>query len=532
MGFPHSFPSLRGEAGFRKPVILIGAGLSLDTVPGPAGLYNEKRDIIESKIGRIDVSHSNKAIEFYQWAEKALILYPNDTKNVPKLGLAQDLGILDDQRWMGIPKSDKHAPRHRVFARFAKEGRMQAVWSLNWDCRLEQAFESFGIDRDAVDKRLPWLNTFKALITEPDLTYAGNERVLIIVKPHGCAHSLQGARNLLNKGDETGARALAQRFLIGWDELSDQTGSGMAEVLGVKFEADVLLYPFHGIGWSASEEYIQKRFENPIAPEKNKALLAIDEFTIVDRTFNGEGHTKITGYFNLSEGDVFVDADESRSGLTTDDIFLYIQAIYALDQLLKQGQFEAQLKNLRDEIVAQPTKAKQFSDFFDFFLPEWVRHCWQQGLCPCKNADGSKWVSVDDILDRPNEHIPWSIAHIARPDLMAAAWLLGYLLENGIFNRFDFKSCPGGFVEGSTLVLPMPHGGTSKPIENRALNSLADSMSEGITYISYVKILRIDLQAPGNDIPSDADPSLDVIKVELGLSTGQDPTNVLIGDLL
>jgi hypothetical protein len=59
-------------------------------------------------------------------------------------------------------------------------------------------------------------------------------------------------------------------------------------------------------------------------------------------------------------------------------------------------------------------------------------------------------------LDRPDEHIPWKLPALPRPDLAAAAHLLARLPEDG--GPWNLRKFPGALWDASNLrlVVPLP----------------------------------------------------------------------------
>ena len=82
-------------------------------------------------------------------------------------------------------------------ARFAREGQFDSIWSLNWDCLLENALERVGLDRDKPRPDLPWKTGYTTFITVKDYTGAGDLWAVTVFKPHGCVRSLDEARAAL-----------------------------------------------------------------------------------------------------------------------------------------------------------------------------------------------------------------------------------------------------------------------------------------------------------------------------------------------
>ncbi len=140
--------------------------------------------------------------------------------------MAEELEILSDSRWQ--PQVSCRAlqtlERHRVIARFVREARWKAIWSLNWDTYLETAFESIGIypNADSAANDFPWTSKYKTFVTEAD--YAATDNVFKLHKPHGCIRSLVNAKKAFQNGNPHGeAESLSKRFLITKNEMASPT---------------------------------------------------------------------------------------------------------------------------------------------------------------------------------------------------------------------------------------------------------------------------------------------------------------------
>ena len=161
----HSFPywSDLGE-NQSPPALIIGAGFSTPQVRLPYELaihYAEQQSEIEKKLGiatsfdfKLDrTGKANNADDLYCWAGRCveeLTKVPGATENSAKRNLINAMGLLEDPRFAAtanIPLRGT-SPRHRVLARFAREGCIHSLWSLNWDLWLEAAFEAVGLIRE------------------------------------------------------------------------------------------------------------------------------------------------------------------------------------------------------------------------------------------------------------------------------------------------------------------------------------------------------------------------------------------------
>ena len=149
---PHNFPTLRQnmDDDYRPSVLLLGAGVSYGLVPGPGELLNEKRAGAEAAL-RLKSAVPARALptadDLYEWADEIFTQLNARADVNSKLTLAKSLDIPSDRRWLGCIRTERNTPRHRVIARFAREGLWDQIWSLNWDCIQESALENVGIIR-------------------------------------------------------------------------------------------------------------------------------------------------------------------------------------------------------------------------------------------------------------------------------------------------------------------------------------------------------------------------------------------------
>ena len=153
---PHKFPSLTDPRSSIKPVLLIGAGMSAGIAPMPHEFVKElapRQQELETQFG-CSTSGTNidpdKASTLYLWADAIInALLQQHMEKRSKEGVGECYWYHNRSRWRGrtgIPLRG-NTPRHRVVARLVREGRWHALWSLNWDCILESALESWGCQR-------------------------------------------------------------------------------------------------------------------------------------------------------------------------------------------------------------------------------------------------------------------------------------------------------------------------------------------------------------------------------------------------
>jgi len=145
--FPGELTELRD---IDNPTVLFcGAGLSIGAVPGAKDLYEHDHKSVEQYLGlNGSIDHGkftsfNEKARLYAWADDVLDELERRKVPLPKLRFAEALGLLDNPCWWGRSEIDfrGNTPRHRVIARFTKEGLWCSIWSFNWDCILENALE-------------------------------------------------------------------------------------------------------------------------------------------------------------------------------------------------------------------------------------------------------------------------------------------------------------------------------------------------------------------------------------------------------
>ena len=267
INLPHEFPSLFG--GNKIPVLIVGSGPSSELVPTHADLFNNECQQAEERLkcdSGIDFNNPGDN-NLYSWATAIKAELEKKGVPLPKLKIAEELRILDDLRWR--PKV-KYRPlqtlaRHRVIARFVREERLEAIWSLNWDTLLEIALESIGMSHatNVAQDQFPWKTKYKTFVTVDD--YADDDNVFMLHKPHGCVRSLILAKEALKNGDPDGrAERLCERFLITEEEMKsfdgrqeDQDDNFYSEIR-VKFSKRSL----YTLGWRAAvEEYLLEFLE-------------------------------------------------------------------------------------------------------------------------------------------------------------------------------------------------------------------------------------------------------------------------------
>ncbi len=502
----HNFTALR--VGDRRTILILGTGMSSGIAPQPADVTNqipeaEKR--LNIKIVK-DRKNLNECGYLYRWAEEACKMLRKRKEPLPKLAMAKALGILEDPAWLGkinVPLQRSRA-RHRVIARFAREGRLHAIWSLNWDCVLEAGLESVGFEE--YDKKItanqPWQSTYVTYITtQGDARPAAIYNNFTVYKPHGCVKALKRAEEETNNGNHDLAETLTEGFLVTSSDLdklenkfTDQNQKSFCYNLYTQLES----HPLIAIGWSASEPYLQTLARKAL--ESHNELGETDELTIVDLTFNNDGHKKLAEYYHSDKSKAFVQIQkDNHDGLTTDRLFLWIQTLYALDCLMSYAQ-EGDKDGIQD-MYTRFSEKPQITDFaiewVDNFLPAWVRLCWREGLVDYI-IDGKPIPRNSIPLNKSDEHVPWKIQGIPRPDLCSASNMLTQLGDNN--KNWEFTRYPGGFWDKTRglLVIPLPEWGKETELLGlKGLKPLIDKLvaEAPMAFIRQLGVLPVHHQS-------------------------------------
>ena len=494
---PHNFPTLRRSCNGnpRPSVLLLGSGMSHGLVPLINDLILDKRKSAESKLGC-----ASTALDPYEWADEIFNQLTARNDPNPKLTLAKSLEITSDPCWRGYVSTERSAPRHRIIARFAREGLWHQVWSLNWDCVQESAFENVGIKRVGTDTQLPWPTVFHTFITAENCELMGMTDTVKIVKPHGCVLALVKAEEAKNRGDDTRARRLAKRFLITKTELTNLSPSqsdGTQQFIYATLCEKLCTRPFVVAGWKASENYLLNYMETHVCPALTARTLADDELSIIVPTFR-DTHERLARLYGKDKNATHIPVQHDN-GFTLDQFFLWLQALYAVE-CLNQWAPDADTPAIGQlaAMIEQPPDTPLFvDDWVDNFLPVWVRLCWRCELIKCCNRNAQLVKANQIYLESPDEHIPWSINNIDRPELKTAARLLSVLYRSGNADKWNFEIFPGGLYQDNHLVIPLPAWGET-PNDLRGLKALIDAIKQqGSGYIDKLSVLLLCPDAAG-----------------------------------
>lgn len=494
--FPHEFPEFISA---NRPVsLIIGAGVSHGLVPLPWELIRDKKisvdKVLEDRYGcvpvHVDIS-KNDAL--YEWAEGILKQLEKIEPTKAKLILAQELGLTKDPRWMAKVDVELRgsSARHRVIARFAKEGLWETIWSLNWDTILESALECVGLERGDGPKTQPWPTLYSINLLINDFSATSPKHIITINKPHGCVYSLLEAEKEFKNGNEKIAREKSERLIIGKTELSVVRDNPHDSAFLNKLKTELVTAPLTAVGWSASEKSLRRAFKSVVLPRSNSAKL--EELTIIDPFFNNAGHQELLECYELKQDQVHFDVETVENGYTVDQLFLWLQARYVLQQLSDRApvpwkaKIDAQFVNLNSG-----NRPKILIDFADYYLPTWVRLCWRIGILKCPG------FSPDMLrLDSPEDHVPINKEiETDRQELKAAAGLLTRLIDDG--TAWDFAGLQGELQGGlwdeetGHLVVPLPAWEDPSLFNDlRALAPLMRGMKRNMAFIRKVSILPL-----------------------------------------
>lgn len=478
MAIPHTFPSLLNPEA-TPSVLFIGAGMSFGIVPTVKEVSLEIRNHHDSIVIKLGVDPSPPPDDkFYAWADRAFEKLQTELGCSPadaKLRLADAMGITSNPRFhakVGMPLRG-NTPRHRVAARFAREGRWDTIWSLNWDCILETALESVGLLPNSKPNRsnpnlLPWRRWY--CTWSPGDTHvptAKQQHTLHVIKPHGCVSKLANGNPL---------------FIVTQSELGKLTAD-LKPVSG-RLNASLSDSPLTVVGWSAEEEYIHDNIQN--IEQQGTLANEVDRLSIIDPFWQPvppsgdyKNHNRLATTFCTNRNDCHFPTGVGGTP-TTDELFQWLQTRYGLERMHQYAQANGwtnQTQELEKVInhFSEPQPTDWLNGLFDDFLSVWVRLCFNTS-CVTYKCNSAPVPQNLIATHRRDEHIPWMYGDTTRNDLLAAIQVVLALRKN-LSCPWSFSEYPGALWNGleGHLVLPLPAWGKQgQPIELAALKPLMD----------------------------------------------------------
>lgn len=322
----------------RAPMVLVGAGLSYGLAPTANALASEiatKRSIIEKKFGvATDGQPIRCADDMYRWAERCIELKvaAGTSEAESKKLLAEAMGLTVDARFLARENISLRGTtaRHRVLSRLAREGRVHALWSFNWDCWLEMSLECVGLRSGeragGMLSPLEW--KLRYLVWVDSMAVAEKNDSISLFKAHGCLRALVQGRGdfVISKGEME--RDLSKQPARRVDLLKNQIAGRWMVALG----------------WSASEAYVRQLVDE----QGGKGLLG-DRLTIVDTNPARAHHEQVCASYRCDIGASGRVVSGGSPG-STDDLFLWIQTHRGLasirESLAAGSQLQAAISGL------------------------------------------------------------------------------------------------------------------------------------------------------------------------------------------
>ena len=491
MAIPHLFPSLLGPS--IQIVIIAGSGLSSPHVPLIEDLVDRLSKFADSLGVKPSVSPSDEHY-FYDLAEVILDRLVNDgNSNESSLVLlAGKLGMLDDARWTGkvLPLSE-NTPRHRALARFAVEGRVRSIISLNWDTLLESAFESIGI-KEENPQVLPWrITAYTCVVKDADISKLSGTNLFPIIKPHGCVKQLIETRNSLRRGEIPDELV----FKIKKHELIDNNPD-IQTIIDIKVQGYVSECPLLSLGWKASELYLTNTIiKTAMKVPRNES----DRFTSVNIEWH-ESHSEIASAYSTTKEQSFVEVKKEENP-TTDCLLLWLQARFTLNHLINVASHtdKPTINNILSQLD-EPMCSHPVLNWCDYWLPAWLRLCWRSGAMQGWDQNTGKEIKPTDIPVVPRDtHIPLTGMSTQRRDLGAAARLL--IVIDKMIDRYNFFMFPGGMWDPTNLYLYFfvpAWKESTEPSDLSAFKPMIDSISN----FGFVRQLVVILLNSDDSLPT------------------------------
>ena len=306
-------------------------------------------------------------------------------------------------------------------ARFAREELWQNVWTWNWDCILERALEAVGFKRGTPARDQPWLTRYDTVVVQEDFPKLGQNYLFRVLKPHGCAQAIAEADAAWIAGDHQRAADLAARFMIGWQELSQERNGATDTLFFQRMGSLLSTNPALIVGWSISEPYLSAVINDALANILAKGQ--IEELSVVDVTFQPSYQTAADCY-GLAQEQVLFQLASDEPGFTTDQFFLWLQARFCLQKMAASTEDEQLIAQIELALIeVEPPAERIISGLGQIGSSQHIcRNVLAREVVACA---GFQAHQLD--LDAPEEHIPLSLDPLVRPDLEAAARLFGMM---------------------------------------------------------------------------------------------------------
>lgn len=456
------------------PLLIVGAGLSFGLVPTAQELAHDvagRQIAIENKLGISHDSTVTSPTSLYTWADHCVTelstANPGITTIDAKIRLAQAMGLMTDRRFLaqaGVGPRGTTA-RHRVLARLAREGRVRAIWSFNWDCWLEASFEAVGMRRDdgatqqfANDR---WMTRYQVWFK--DVINKNATDMQLLFKAHGCLRALHEGKGDFVIATSEMAQGLANQPTTRTELLLDHAKGGSAIA----------------VGWSASERYVVELF----AAQQGKVPPPLTgSITFIDVKPDQPDQNAIRQAYGTQPPDGGVKVNGSGDG-QTDDLMLWLQTkrgLRSLQEACDGSPSRAEAQRIERRIpsfdAARMTSVWP-TPFFDDWLPVWLRCCFFTRAMEFSVPNGQELRLLSS--ERRDAHIPWGTPAKPRRDLRAAAALLLALDAVSMPDcPWHFDAFPGALWRSrdSHLVLPIPIWADPSRAARATIKPLVDSL--------------------------------------------------------
>jgi len=467
----------------KSPIVMNGAGLSFELLPIVEELNGQFPEILKELMelsGQIKNELQGLKHIRSDFCQKARQIVECLRGNIASCDFAritddflrakaQLLNCMDfckNQRWRGKVDANimKNFSRYRVIARFAKEGCWSSIFTTNWDCFLEDALSQIGMELKFGDIRpplTPWKNCYSPYLHHGEESASLHK--IIIYKINGCARELNEGFEDYDKNPDKLTMAVS-RFMILDNEITELIDRERGRYPGGKSPTDTALmdkfrdkirsHPFWIMGHSLNDLYLisQIKAAQPI----NTGL------TVMDVKW-GDNHRIVSRDFNKPKDECFFELTKGNSW-PWDKSLLWLQTMHGLERLKNylNGHPNHLAQNMTQDVATLTENLKDGNslkedkllfDFFDSFLPAWMRIVWRSGMVECLHYCN---FSIEDIwMEAPNYYIPFQTGGLPRPDLVSAAQILLQFKGqvSGNLERF-----PGGVLneKDSALFLPIP----------------------------------------------------------------------------